>query len=580
MLNSITDKLKTISQHFEKSFDSLSLYLSRIMSGKKGWGITVAINAFLIASGIFLIVFAPHIGPWLGKKSWDSLIYYHDQFLFLGRVLLYASGIYDLWFYLFKKKISLQKSLLICALTAGVVLSIDSYCRRTFWGDTMALAAYLKFSSLKELLVPGYPNYYLQMAPPGFTFLCKILGVCFGFNKWAMALPSLLFSLGALYCFKNLARKTLTPWGCTAAMWLFALNPGIWIYAGEFKQYSCDIFFTIFILSAATDYAKNEGKYWVKLVFAGLAGLLFSHAMFFVLPSVGVALLMRYFTCRKHNSLFIIGIIWFTAVLAMAYYTKVMMPEGMYTHEHHVKGFAPIPDSWENIKWYWTSLTSLFIAPWAMAWGFTLLFIFPFTGMLIGVIKLQKKQFIIVFSAAVIMLFLYIASFLQQYSLASGVPFPKGRLILFTIPPAILIFCGSLRYKIAMLWVAPVILSLFLHCCTAMIPFGKSEAAVKELMLNYKQGDQICASSNVAKTAVLLYTPEDIAGKVSFFDLDEFNKVLLTAEYVHILLADLPPDELPIPEGYTIKQSKSFAFTSVITLQKVNTPTQKNSDQQ
>ena len=59
MLNSITDKLKTISQHFEKSFDSLSLYLSRIMSGKKGWGITVAINAFLIASGIFLIVFAP-----------------------------------------------------------------------------------------------------------------------------------------------------------------------------------------------------------------------------------------------------------------------------------------------------------------------------------------------------------------------------------------------------------------------------------------------------------------------------------------------------------------------------------------
>ena len=76
-----------------------------------------------------------------------------------------------------------------------------------------------------------------------------------------------------------------------------------------------------------------------------------------------------------------------------------------------------------------------------------------------------------------------------------------------------------------------------------MIPFGKSEAAVKELMLNYKQGNQICDSRNVAKTAVLLYTPEDIAGKVSFFDLDEFNKVLLTAEYVHILLADLPPDE-------------------------------------
>jgi hypothetical protein len=156
----------------------------------------------------------------------------------------------------------------------------------------------------------------------------------------------------------------------------------------------------------------------------------------------------------------------------MAYYTKLMMPAGMYTHEHHIKGFAPVPDSWENIKWYWTSFSSLFIAPWAMAWGFTFLCIFPFAGMLLGVIKLQKKHFIIVFSAAVIMVFLYIASFFKQYSLASGVPFPKGRLILFTIPPAILVFCGSLRYKIALFWVIPVILSLFLHCCTAMIPFG------------------------------------------------------------------------------------------------------------
>lgn len=570
MLNLIKNKLKNICQTCEKAVDSLLLYLSGLLAGSNGWWITAAINVFLIAGGIFLIIFAPDIGPWLGKKSWDSLIYYQDQFLFLGRVLFYVSGLYDLGFYLFKKKIPLQKSLLICALAAGVILSIDSYCRRTFWGDTMALAAFLKFSSLKELLIPGYPNHYLQMAPPGYLFLCKVLGECFGFNKWAMGLPSLLFSLGALRAFKNLARKILTPWGCTAAVWLLALNPGVWIYAGEFKQYCCDIFFTIVILSAAADYAENEARYWGRLVFAGIAGLLFSHAMFFVLPAVGVSLLVRYFKYRKHNSLFIIGIIWFIAVLAMAYYTKLMMPAGMYTHEHHIKGFAPVPDSWENIKWYWTSFSSLFIAPWAMAWGFTFLCIFPFAGMLLGVIKLQKKHFIIVFSAAVIMVFLYIASFFKQYSLASGVPFPKGRLILFTIPPAILVFCGSLRYKIALFWVMPVILSLFLHCCTAMIPFGKSEAAVKELMADYKQGDQICASSNVAKTAVLLYVPEDIAGKVIFFDLDEFDKVSPTAEYVHILSADLPPEQLPIPAGYTVKQSRSFAFTSVITLQKIS----------
>lgn len=572
MFNFIVNKVKNSCRSCSEIFDFLFIYISRLLAGKSGWGIIIGVNALLIAGGVLLLVFAAEAGTLFGKKSWDALIYYHEQFLFLGRLLLFTAGICDLWFYLFKKKVSLPESLVLCALVFGCILQIDSYCRRTFWGDTIALAVHLKHCSLKELLLPGYPNLYLQMGPPGFIAFSKLLGEWFGFNKWSLALPALLFSLGSLWSFKKLAGKILAPWGCAVAMWLFALNPGVWIYAGEFKQYCCDIFFTIIILSCAVDYAQDEKRYWKKLTLAGVAALLFSHAMFFVMPATGVALLIRYFRGKKDKSLFIMGTIWFIAVLAMACYTRLMMPSGMYIHEHHVQGFAPLPDSPENIKWYWNSLTSLFVAPWGMAWKIPFLFIFPLTGMLIGVKKLQAKQSVLIIAGAGILLLLYTASFLQQYSLASGIPFPKGRLILFTIPPAILIFCGSLKERKSIIWTVPVLLSVFLHCCTAMIPFGKSEAAVKDLLHCLNTEDQIFASDNVARLAVLLYAPENVAEKVNSFKLKEFHKVSPAAEYVHVILADLPPEELPVPAGYMVKRSKTFAFSSVITFQKVKSP--------
>jgi len=568
----IINKVKICWKQLGDFFNSLVAYLAGLLAGKSGLWIIVSLNLLLIVCGISLLLFAEEIGPLLGKESWDSLIYYNEQFLFLGRLLLFSAVICDLWFYLFKKKVPLPENIILCAQIFGCALLFDSYCRRTFWYDTIALAVHLKQFSLKELLLPGYPNPYLQMGPPGFLAFSKLLGEFFGFNKWSLALPALLFSLCSLCAFKKLAGKVLTPWGCAAAMWIFALNPGVWIYAGEFKQYCCDIFFTILILAFAEDYTQDEKKYWKKLAFSGVIALLFSHAMFFVMPMTGVALLIHYFTVKKDKSLFFIGAIWFIAVLAMACYTKLMMPSGMYIHEHHIKGFAPLPDSLENIKWYWESFTSLFIAPWGMAWKIPFLFVFPLAGMVIGIKKLLPKQLTLIATFVGMLLLLYIASFMQQYSLASGVPFPKGRLILFTIPPAILIFCGCLKCKKTVILAVPVILSVFLHCCTAMIPFGKSEAAVKDLLNCRNDGDQIFVSDGVVKLAVLLYTPEHIVAKVNIFNLNEFYKVLPTAEYVHVMIADLPPEKLPVPDGYRLKRLKTFAFSSVMTFQRVKNP--------
>ena len=573
MLNHFPERSQKICQLCEQKFDSFSLYLSRLMAKAPGWGIMAAANIFLITGGVLLLVFASEASALAGAKSWDAPIYYHDQLLFAGRLLLYLAGSADLCFYFFKKKVPLVKNLLYCGLFLGVILQTDSYCRRGFWNDTIELALHLKSFSWKELLLPGHPNPYLQMAPPALIVFSKLSGSCFGFNKWVLTLPALLFSIGALFAFKDLARKLLTPWGVTAAVWLFALNPGVWIYAGEFKQYCCDIFFTILILSAMTDHIQDEAAHWKKLCLWGVISLLFSHAMFFVLPAAGLALLLRYLKGARHYSFFVIAGVWFIAGLAAVCYTTLMMPKGMYTHEHHLLGFAPVPDSLENLKWYWTSLTSLFFAPWGMAWKFSLLLLFPCIGMFFGIRKLASKHGFFLLICAVILLLLYIASALHQYSLASGVPFAKGRLILFTIPPAILIFCGSLTQKRALIWVAPVMLSLLLHCGTAMMPFGKSDQAVKELLRRYTPGDQLVVCSKISRRAMLLYAPENFIGKVRFIEIGQIEKLSPDSGYIHIFFDDFPAGKVVPPQGYVVKRADSFAFSSVITLQrKADTP--------
>ena len=104
MLDPFSEKFQKICQLCEQKFDSFSFYLSRLMSAAPGWGIIGAVNIFLTAGGILLLVCASDASALAGTKSWDAPIYYHDQLLFAGRLLFYLAGTADLCFYLFKKK--------------------------------------------------------------------------------------------------------------------------------------------------------------------------------------------------------------------------------------------------------------------------------------------------------------------------------------------------------------------------------------------------------------------------------------------------------------------------------------------
>ena len=546
--------------------------ISGALCGKKFYFGLAAANIILICSGILLLFFARELTSVICKKGWDAKIYYYDQFLFFGRMAIASVGVLNLWVFLKKKKISSVQCAIICAIAAGFVLQIDSYCRRFFWNDTLALAVYLKYYSWKELFLPGFHNPYSQSAPPAFIFISKLIGEYFGFNKWTLTFPVLLLSLVTLFEYRKLSAKLLPPWACAVAMWLFVLNPAVWVYAGEFKQYCCDFFFTIVIVSVAIDYTQDAEQAWKRLLGLGCIAPFFSHAMFFVLPSVGFALLVHYIFTEKHKSFWIIAGGWFVVVLGVAAYTRIMMPDDMYVHEHHIKGFAPLPDSWENIQWYWHSLTSLFIAPWGMAWRFGWLIIFPFIGMCIGVKKIWNKNHLPIIAGGMVLLLLYTAALLHQYSVASGIPFAKGRLILFTIPLAILIFCGSLDRARALFWVIPVILSVLLHCCTAVIPFGAPKDAVRELLNRYQKSDQVLVANGTSHLSILLYAPD--FKDMELFELKNFPKKLNNTEFVHVFVADLPSGELPVPENYTVHKVSAFAFSEIITLKRVENSNQ------
>ncbi|MBR7130838.1 MAG: glycosyltransferase family 39 protein [Lentisphaeria bacterium] len=536
----------------------------------------IAVSILLAAGGITIFCCAAKSAQIIGKNSWDAPVFYESQLLFIGRVFLAAALIGNTGLLLYRKNGDIVKTLTICAIATGVFLQLDSYIRRDFWNDTMALAAWLKYSTW-ELFLPGYSNFAMQAAPPGFIFLSKLIGDVIGYNKWILTLPALLFALGSIWQFDKLSAKILSPTGHLAAIWLFCLNPGVWLYAGEFKQYSADIFFTVLIISRSIDFCNDGKKYWKQLSFTGVAAVLFSHAMFFIMPAAGAALLYHHLFRQRNNWCFAAGAIWFTAVTAAAIYAKAVMPSGMYIHEHHIAGFAPAPDSWNNIKWYLLNFTAAFSAPWNMSRGI-ILSLFPIAGMIYGIRKnLISKIPLPAVTGIVTLIMLYIAAALHQYSFAPGLPFAKCRLILFTIPVATLIFGFSIKGKISLLWIIPVFFSAIFNCCTAFMPIGNFSPPVQELISRTRAGDKILISTDAARWALMLYAPKNYFTGFEKFDINSPSDIRCEADRIHFFFVDCPSEQWSAPDGYVIEKRSNFTLSSVITVKKstFDTPADK-----
>ena len=525
------------------------------------------------AAGVSLLFLAPTLARHLGAgRTWDAPVYFREQLLFLGRCALFLAFLGPFFLWRRSRGVPFSRNVIDCALLAGSFLCIDSYCRREFWHDTLALALWLKSTPLRELLLPGAPNPFCQAAPAGFIVLSKAVGSLLGFNRWALNFPVLLLALGALWNFRRLAVRLLPGAGAAAAVLLFALNPGLWLYAGEFKQYTGDLFFTVTLLLFAAEFCASPEKGWAKLALTGAVGTLFSHAMLFFLPALGLGLLPR---LEKKTLPAVAGIaaVWIAAVTCAGLYAMATMPPDMYVHEHHTAGFAPPPDSWENLTWYGRSICAFFSAPWSLNWRIPFLCVIPGALMVRGAVLLYRKFPAAVIGTAALTVMLFTASALHLYSVAPGFPFAKGRLILFTTPFALILLGGGITGLRSLAAGGVVLASCLLNCVFAFMPIGGFAPAVRELLRQTSPGTVVYVNGRTADYALRFYAPAGFFRKTVIFDPAAPEKTLPRTGKVHIFTVDKDPDSWKLPPFLKLQEPRrTFDFACVMTAQAAPAP--------
>lgn len=141
-----------------------------------------------------------------------------------------------------------------CYYLILAVILIFGFCLRlkwlianpSFWDDECSLAwnaihkSYLEFFSGLE---------FTQVAPPMFMATAKLFTQIFGMSDFSLRLAPFLYGTLSIIMFfivsKEIFKNKLT---IILSNFIFAINQTLINYASEFKQYSCDVFFTLFCL--------------------------------------------------------------------------------------------------------------------------------------------------------------------------------------------------------------------------------------------------------------------------------------------------------------------------------------------
>ena len=151
------------------------------------------------------------------------------------------------------KSESCFKGVLIAIFAVSIVFQTFLFVKNpSFWHDEAALALNITSRSFAGLL-DGLDN--LQVAPPGFLFLSKLMLVLFNpkTDYWRdfclRVIPFLsgILSIAAFYylstqVFRNRLQILISNL-------LFALNPCAILYASQYKQYSTELFVSVILLS-------------------------------------------------------------------------------------------------------------------------------------------------------------------------------------------------------------------------------------------------------------------------------------------------------------------------------------------
>jgi hypothetical protein len=328
---------------------------------------------------------------------------------------------------------------LLAALILGIFLRLQMYLsNRPFWMDTATLVRNIVEKGYLELFGQLSGN---QASPPGFLVISKFIGSFDGYSEFSLTLAPLIFSLAALVLFLVMCIKILGKESAAAAFLPFVVCPLAIFYSGEFKQYSCELFFCLAILYSAYSVLTNEFSRRSIFYFtiAGIISVWFSYSAIIVLGGTGLSLFFTGLIRRQWNGCVLLAIAGTVFAAHILFWYFVQIRFGMEDNTSWwSKHYPPDVFSRSWYTWWIKRFISYFGSPLGFAdYSVPVPEALLVLGLACAVLLSRARATAFIFIVPILVLL--VLSNLHLYPFATRGQFFISRLILFTIPIAFLL---------------------------------------------------------------------------------------------------------------------------------------------
>lgn len=407
----------------------------------------------------------------------------------ISRFLLYCAALTILAYPLFRKTKRRLGSYSVCiailAIALGILLRIDLWWTKPFYGDSFALKAGIISQSFTQLLTG--PVGFNQSAPVGFVLISKAIGELSSYDNRALTLMPLLCGIVSIFLFSKLLSRARMVLGKPLFLFLFAVNPSLVLYSADFKPYGVDLLVSLLCINVLLSF--SEGKRPWK-TFAALCSIspLFSMPSFFLLPVSFIYVahihlwdpIVIWWRNRAEERVpwkavkpvFICAAITIGIGLPVFLHTVRTMPSSMEGWWSRYSTFAPLSFSRDALLWYIRNFVMIFRGPVyftflpyrfsAIQIGLSLL---PLLTFAIGISRGRKNSITLTFLGVSALTLL--ASALRLWPIYPGAASTTGRLLLFLVPFFLLILGEGMEVILRRFRVFGIVLAIFAACSTS-----------------------------------------------------------------------------------------------------------------
>lgn len=412
--------------------------------------------------------------------------------------------------------------ILACILVFGFFLRLKWLAvNPSFWDDECSLAwnvihkSYLDFFSVLN---------YTQVAPPFFMILSKFITHIFGVRDFVLRLTPFLFGIFSMILFllvsKEIFENKLTV---IISNLIFSINQTLINYASEFKQYSCDVFFTLLCFYLFLDLLSKKTSIKKNILYSAIfiVSTWFSFVSVFIITAGFMGLFIKQLKEKKFdfkNSLILVLPVFVNCLFYLNFYiiktyTSNITELNNYWHNSYIaKDFS-------NLLFLVKNIISYFIFP----SQFTLPAIL---AIIAGMCILFKKKPYPTLILLITILLEGFASWLGYY------PFEK-RVILFLLP-IVLLFIAAIfeafdfKHKFKSFFILICFFVLFAQPLLYNFAYIKAKSPnrgyfpreMMELMLKNIKPDDIIVINRYSRTDFAYYS--------SFYKIN--NKVILEGQ--------------------------------------------------